>query len=305
MRVDPSPNPVTHTKLPYSGTTTHHLISSTNGQHYAIQISTPLDWAKTLDVRSNNIPVVYLLDGNTVFLTASEICWRGEMSPFFCGGAIVVAIGYTHDPTETKSLYNIIDRSYDYTLPEKEINEAATSIRTGGVDEFLDFVERDVKALVRREFPDITIAREAFFGHSFGALCAVHALFTGRAKFDVYYACSPSIWWAEESVLEEEARFLGKEIVDSGKGLPELQLMYGSLELTPIRRSRESDERWEERRQTAEARRMGGNIDDMYERLKRSTKFSKLGKYVFEGDHHGSVVNSALGRCLTAFLEEE
>src|SRR6185503_3881208 len=72
---------------------------------------------------------------------------------------------------------------------------------------FLAFLNSKLKPWVRQQYhvdPDA----EILFGHSFGGLFALHALFTAPDSFDVYLIASPSILFSDRIVLKREAAFL-------------------------------------------------------------------------------------------------
>ncbi|KAJ4286839.1 hypothetical protein N0V90_013092 [Kalmusia sp. IMI 367209] len=96
-------------------TTSHLLTHPKTQQAYLIQISRPLSLQKSIDLRKARLPIIYILDGNAFFLTASDIAWRREVAPSWTGGGIIISIGYPHDATETGSLYNFAGRNKDYT----------------------------------------------------------------------------------------------------------------------------------------------------------------------------------------------
>ena len=110
-----------------------------------------------------------------------------------------MGIGYQDIPTESGSLYSS-QRNTDLTLSVHEVHAGL-----GGADAFLGFVGGQVRSLVRKQFADVSIGEEAIFGHSFGGLCVLHALFSKRGGvFDAYFAASPSIWWDSKIVQEAE-----------------------------------------------------------------------------------------------------
>lgn len=321
--------------------TSSHCLTNPKTQHkYLLQISRPLNLKKSLEKRGKRLPVIYILDGNAFFLTASDICWRREMSPNWAGGGIVVAIGYAlslddsrllslimlamyryqHDPDETCSMYNFEGRNRDYTpcdaegIPgEGEISGYAL----GGADSFLEFVEAEVRPFVRslsRE-EGIEVGKEAFWGHSFGGLCVLHSLMTGKGgNFPCYYAVSPSIWWGKGYILKEEERL--SEIPNT-----QLTMSYGSKELPENldRGSEESskdfgsktsaaqDEDHEKRLRVAKDRAMGPNVETLQQRLIHvppggRAKLPGVRVIRIEGDDHGTVSTVGLLRALTEFF---
>jgi predicted alpha/beta superfamily hydrolase len=270
----------------------HDLTNLQTGLNYRIQISWPLNWDRTKQLRDSKIPVIYILDGNSLFLTATEILWRSSIGSFYSGGGIVVGIGYQGVPTESGSLYSS-QRNTDLTLSEHEVHAGL-----GGADAFLGFISEEVKPLVRKQFPDVSIDKEAIFGHSFGGLCVLHALFSD-VMFDAYFAASPSIWWDSKIVAEAED-FCSGEAAGSQCSL---QLSYGSLEARPTQHPSESGAEFEERERVCVERKMGENAVLMENMLRKSRKWADLSIIEFADEDHCTVVTPALLRAMSTFLD--
>lgn len=139
-------------------------------------------------------PVLYVLDGNAAFPVASFLARiaagrrdvTGQVPP------LVVGIGYPGDAD-----FDFAARRRDYTPGD---GKADTSTAEGGAAPFLDFIERDLKPLIAARHP-VDPQRQALFGHSFGGLFVLHALFARPEGFSTYLASSPSIWWRDRRVL--------------------------------------------------------------------------------------------------------
>jgi predicted alpha/beta superfamily hydrolase len=267
-------------------TTQHTLTNPHTNLTYLIQISWPLNWSLTKQLLHSKIPVIYILDGNALFLTATEILWRSSSNNSYQGGGIVVGIGYQDIPTGNGSLYSS-QRNTDLTLSEHEVHPGL-----GGADAFLRFIEEEVRSLVRKQFADVSIGKEAVFGHSFGGLCVLHALFSRQGgAFDAYFAASPSIWW-DSKIVGEAEDFCSREETETNSSL---QLSYGSLEAGPTQHHSESDIEFEERKQRCAERKMGENAVTMEEMLRKSGKL--------RDEDHCTVATSALLRALSTFLD--
>ncbi|KAI2608858.1 Alpha/Beta hydrolase protein [Hypoxylon fragiforme] len=216
------------------------------GQEYLIQIGFPRDWPEsTCSSGDNGVPVIYLLDGNSVFLTALEALQRRlslGLSSFPAG--VVVAIGYPIPP-HSDHLFNA-RRAWDFTPPAPNNTEIE-----GGANQFLDFINDRVRPFVCQRLLDrrgVAVGREALYGHSFGGLFCLHALFTHPNAFDCFIASSPSIWWNEEFILKEEASFRRMSTSDDSLRGPSLMLFVGGQEQNPPRRRGESSDMYERRR---------------------------------------------------------
>ncbi len=146
-------------------------------------------------------PVIYMLDGNAAF----EDLTAGDFQALDARGdpAVVVGIGY-----DTPLRFDVEARSFDYTPPNPN-GAAAADVhhperKTGGADIFLDFLDRELRPVVERAIP-INRKRQAIYGHSYGGVFVLHALFTRPDAFQTYIAASPSLWWGDGQILREEA----------------------------------------------------------------------------------------------------
>lgn len=190
-------------------------------------------------------PVLYLLDGNLLFPLVAQLMRnrhaRGPDVPV--QGAVVVGLGYA-----TSGVLDREARSYDYTPPAPGSTTDERGRREGGADAFLDFIDAAVRPQVQRTVP-VDTSRQTLFGHSYGGLCVLHALFTRPGTFQNYVAASPSLWWHDGFVLREQADFLARRRTDA----PPLRLLVtrgefeAGLPADPARaavvRARRSDER--------------------------------------------------------------
>lgn len=242
----------------------------------------------------------YVVDGNALFLTATEIAWRRAASSHFAGGGIVVAVGY---PLQQGKLYDAQRRSLDLTPP------GATPIEGyGGADQFHDFIEGRVRSAVKERLPMIKVSREALYGHSYGGLFALHALFTRPNAFDFYIASSPSIWWNSRCVLHEAKEFVEKAKANVGASsngkLPSLMLSWGTFEQHPPQWSNEPLDHWEARKQIARDLRMEDNAKDLFRMVKNCRQLHSTSTNAYDQEEHTSVMPCSLSRGLTAFFED-
>ncbi|WP_451977592.1 alpha/beta hydrolase [Azospirillum endophyticum] len=233
-------------------------------------------------------PVLYLLDGNSVFGTAAEAMRvvGGHGAAAGIPPALVVAIGY---PTE--KAFDQSRRARDYTPPA-----AGAPSGTGGADAFLDFIEGDLKPEVERRFR-VDRGRQTLFGHSYGGLFVLHALFTRCGAFQRYVAASPSIWWQDRAILDEERRFT-EALPPEAAGRSLLVTVGGNeLQAPPGERS---DPAREERRRKA---RMEENARELAERLAALVPRGPAVRFVtFAGENHGSVIPAAVSRAVAVAL---
>ncbi|KAJ5537631.1 hypothetical protein N7494_007110 [Penicillium frequentans] len=285
MRGEPSP-----VLLPNSE---QFYLESEQGERYLIQISWPLHWQED-ETDRGSLPIIYIVDGNALFLTATEAAWRRVTSSHFAGGGIVVGIGY---PLQGK-LYDIQRRNLDLTPPTESPIPGY-----GGADTFLDFIENSVRPAVKARFPQVSISREALYGHSYGGLFALHALFTRPHSFDFYMASSPSIWWNSLCILEEARAFLERNKASAGN-TPSLMVSWGSYEQNPPQWDNEPLDKYEGRKQTATDFKMGDNALDLCKMLRGCDQLHAVIQNEYEGEEHMSVMSCSISRSLTMFFED-
>jgi predicted alpha/beta superfamily hydrolase len=223
------------------------FVSSVNGHRYALFIALPFEPAP-----AKGYGVLYVLDGNSSFPIATEAV-RGSDT---ASKVVVVGIGYPEDTTYALSVLSRrgpiptymaglppaqsargVERTYDLTLPSSDKILAFQSIgippkseNVGGLDDFLQIIESEVKPRVA-SIVSIDKADEAFFGHSLGGLAVLHALFIEPNAFRTFLVSSPSIWWNDKAVLADEAGFAA--VVSSGKASPRVLVTIGGEESTP------------------------------------------------------------------------
>jgi uncharacterized protein len=195
--------------------------SAINGRDYRLFVSIPDGPAP-----EDGFPVIYLLDGNGTFGIASDSQGMRQMIKEL-PPAIVVGIGYpTYSAREILSL-----RVKDLTLPVPTDNpppgleEPADSY--GGVDTFLRVIELEIKPRIAK-MAMVNAANQTLFGHSYGGLAVLRALFTEPTSFQTYIAASPSIQFNRQAVLADEVRFSQK--VTAGSVQPRILLEAGGLE---------------------------------------------------------------------------
>ncbi|PCG98488.1 Putative esterase [Penicillium occitanis (nom. inval.)] len=274
-----------------------HLANG-KGQEYLIQLSWPLEWPNGHGF-TGEAPIIYIVDGNALFLTATETAWRRATSSQYSGGGIIVAIGY---PSLNEKLYDMQRRSSDLTPPQPTTSTTHIAGH-GGANALLNFIESAVKPAVKARFPQVTVTREALFGHSYGGLFALHALFTRPELFDCYIASSPSIWWNDRFIEQEAATFFLKSNMNS-PSQPSLMVFWGSLEQdAPPRNARESSDDYEAREKIWLDLRMVDNARELCDRLTDCERLQKVLVHEFEGEEHTSVMACSVNRGLTVFFE--
>jgi predicted alpha/beta superfamily hydrolase len=146
-------------------------------------------------------PVLYMTDGNAVIATAVDVVRAQANYPLGTGiqEGVIVAIGY---PVE--AAYDPLRRSWDLGPPPGKTYppffENTPDVRTGGAGEFLAFIEDELKPWIEGRVK-IDRSRQTLYGHSFGGLFALYALFNRPLAFRTWISASPAIYW-EDRVLD-------------------------------------------------------------------------------------------------------
>ncbi|OEZ63807.1 alpha/beta hydrolase [Duganella sp. HH105] len=260
------------------------LSSTRTGHRYRIFISVPETAAP-----AGGHPVMYVLDGNAAFpsaaLMARTVARRSKATGLHA--PVVVGIGYASGED-----FDMAARARDYTPPAA--GKAAKG--EGGADLFLDFIEQELKPLIQAAV-SIDPQRQALFGHSYGGLFTLHALFTRPAAFQTYIAASPSIWFSERFVLSEAAG-----LAASRKHKPQVLLTVGELEQSagpPTARPNERNAALAQKKMVDEARDLAAKL----EAQKQALGLARVGFIELPRENHGSALFPALSRGLEFFLE--
>jgi len=158
------------------------------------------------------LPVVYVVDGNTLFALVTEtarlLMQSGELPPL-----LVVGIGY--DATDPQRIAALRTRDLTPTpahdLYARRDGHGSASLGSGGAQRFLGFIQHELQPFIESRYPvdphDATLA-----GHGFGGLFALYALIESPPEsFRRYVAGSPALWWDDERTVRrliERARTL-------------------------------------------------------------------------------------------------
>lgn len=174
------------------------------GRTYRLYLSQPQGEAPP-----QGYPVVYVLDANLFFplLAQQALMYQPHASRDGREAVLVVGIGYPGDAP-----FDIAARAEDYTPPAPDMSDTGDQLadRHGGAERFLDFLEDEVKPLVRSRYK-VDAQRQTLFGHSYGGLFAVYTLLTRPQAFQRYYASSPSLWWNRRHAFDLLESFAGRE----------------------------------------------------------------------------------------------
>ena len=174
-------------------------MASDGGDIYRIFVSYPSGEAP-----ERGYPVLYVLDGNASFASFAET--RRLLEYGSPGGAIVVGVGYPTDAAYDAR------RTGDYIEPSPDPRDPApqrTPLRPDGRGKFLDFLTGKLRTEIGSRYK-IDLNRQSLFGHSFGGLFALHALYARPQAFHSIIAASPSLEWNQFGSLREEREFTAR-----------------------------------------------------------------------------------------------
>lgn len=149
---------------------------------------------------ANGFPVLYMLDGNAALMNFDEalLADLARSRPH-----VLAFIGYDNDLRIDSAA-----RTRDYTprLTAPDDTGRQSHNLSGGADAFLDLIERRIRPAVAARVP-LDPNQQTLWGHSFGGVFVMHALFTRTGAFQTYAAGSPSMWWHNGHIERESMRF--------------------------------------------------------------------------------------------------
>lgn len=248
--------------------TTLTLDSADGARHYRVWIGKP-----DRPAPAAGYPVLWMLDGNAA-LSALQPEQLGQLA---AGDApLLVAVGYQTDQRIERSA-----RTLDYTPPVAGLEQQVdplTGQPSGGVDAFLDLLIGRMRPMVAAVAP-IDGQRQTLWGHSYGGLAVLHALFTRPQAFSDYAAASPSLWWRDGAIVREAAGLQSR----LGENRPRLLLMRGSAEPSQPRGPSTGDTEAPARALVADLQKVDG-VEVRYQR--------------FEGLNHGPMLPASLKRVI-------
>lgn len=190
-----------------------------------------------------------------------------------------------------------------YDVPPGRYGRPIEEIPFGGASDFLDVIKTNVMTYVEDTlFPDAPLktGRKALFGHSYGGLFSLNALFTKPDLFDTFIAASPSIWFNNCSITkEQEVDFRQRDPLPKP---PRLLVTFGGEEQYLTQQPGETDERFNEKLKYAMARKMKDNAVEMVARLTESENVRSVWKWEFDGEDHGSAAVCAVQKGVMKFL---
>ncbi len=141
-------------------------------------------------------PVIYLLDGSAdedfIHITGLVQFYSFEWINLV-PKSIVVGIA-------------TVDRRRDFTFPTTINDDKIKYPTTGHSDKFIAFLEKELQPFIENKFK--TNNSKTIIGESLGGLLATEILFKKPALFNKYIIVSPSLWWDNGSLLNQNSDIL-------------------------------------------------------------------------------------------------
>ena len=179
-------------------TQTEIFHSTANGD-YKVTIYTP-----NKPIPKGGWPIIYLLDGNSYFLTASDIIKTQACERCILQEGIIVAIDYLNQTRRDFDFLPKPDHFVFETLPNNQIN---LSGKYGGADAFYDFLTKELKPEMEKRY-QINFKQQAIFGHSYGGLFNLYIFLTKPVIFNTYVVSSPSMWFSDGYMFKVLSKYL-------------------------------------------------------------------------------------------------
>ena len=251
------------------------------GETFQIDVALPSPWIGQKP--DHPLPVVYVMDANTVFGIAAQAL-RFLQNADGVPPCLLVGVGYQLEGSRrrrrdygllrTRDLTPSLDTGFHEILlaqrgegPPPDIGPA------GGGEAFLDFLIEEVRPFIAERHATDP-ADQTLVGSSLGGLFSLHAYLTRPGAFTRHVANSPALWWREGEAFATEA-------AANPDPATRLFLSVGG---------QETDPRWP---MVDHMRQMAGRL---------TARGLPVTSYVFEGESHTSVIPAALSRGLRSVL---
>jgi len=141
-------------------------------------------------------PVIYLLDGSADedfihivgLVQFNSFEWINQVPK-----SIVVGIA-------------TVDRRRDFTFPTTIVKDKKAYPTSGHSDKFISFIEKELQPFIEKKYR--TNESKTIIGQSLGGLLETEILFKKPSLFNKYIIISPSLWWDNGCLLNEELSLL-------------------------------------------------------------------------------------------------
>jgi predicted alpha/beta superfamily hydrolase len=198
---------------------------------------------------------------------------------------LVVGIGYPADLDPAK------ERALDLT-PSISADPPAG---TGGAEDFLRFIQRELKPSIEARFA-VNRSQQTLFGHSYGGLFTLYTLINDPAAFNAFVAASPSIWFEDRMLQKPNVRGRLGPKLRATQSVPRVLVTAGEYEQAadpglPPR---------EDRGTSREASRRRAQVDNAREFVAflQGVPGVVAEFFLFPGEDHGTVIPGAISRAV-------
>jgi predicted alpha/beta superfamily hydrolase len=95
-----------------------------------------------------------------------------------------------------------VDRKRDFTYPSQNKLDQKEFPTSGQSEKFINFLEKELQPFVDSTYRITEL--KTIIGQSLGGLLTTEILFKKPELFDNYIIVSPSLWWDDEKLLDEQ-----------------------------------------------------------------------------------------------------
>ncbi|KPF42628.1 alpha/beta hydrolase [Rhizobium sp. AAP43] len=271
------------------GTVQFDLAPVSGGEPYRILLFVPKG-----EPPAEGWPLLLTTDGNATFPFAVSSLVTQAPYPSGTGidWGVVAAIGYPGDEP-----YNAQRRAWDLGPPPIKSYppyfEGGPPVRIGGTGELLAFIEMQLLPRLA-QMVKLDIRRRSLFGHSFGGLFTLYALFERPGLFANWIAASPTIYWEGSEILNNET---ARQRVPGNTAF--LHLSAGEFEGDHLAPFQHSNEDAAARLEKKKIERTVALALEMAERLDGSDDGIRTQFELFTGQTHMSVLGPAVNRAVS------
>jgi predicted alpha/beta superfamily hydrolase len=164
-------------------------------------------------------PVIYLLDGSADedfihvigLVQFNSFEWINQVPK-----SIVVGIA-------------TVDRRRDFTFPTTIVEDKKAYPTTGHSDKFILFLEKELQPFIAAKYK--TNSNKTIIGQSLGGLLATEVLLKKPTLFNKYIIVSPSLWWDNGSLLNQNSNLLTEQFTQPA----DIYIGVGKEGLTPTK----------------------------------------------------------------------
>ena len=179
-----------------------HELKATSDAVYELYVALPEEYGDSLQTQ---FPVLYLTDASQFFGMVTQTYRMLRLSQEIPAMILVGVerrtpgtpwlVGRTIDLTPTESPKGVagLEQMYGQDVP------------SGGADAFLSFLVDNVVPWVETRYR--ASEDRALAGYSLGGLFAAHALFHTTESFTDYIVGSPSLWWDDRMMFDQEEAY--------------------------------------------------------------------------------------------------